>query len=66
MKKPLPAWLFLLLALIVLASAFAPLLRVAFGLDATISQDFFTTVTLMIGGLMLGLTAMILMARSVA
>lgn len=63
MTKSLPAWLFLTISLVLMGVAQLPLLRVAIGIDQTISIPFTTTVIIMIGGLMSGLTAMILLVR---
>lgn len=43
--------------------ALAPLLRAALGIDAQIQMNYFTVITLLIGGLMCGLTGMILLSR---
>ena len=66
MSKKLPAWVFLTVSFAVMGIALAPLLRVILGIDVTIQTSYLTTVTLMIGGLMSGLTAMILMSRKPA
>lgn len=63
MAKNLPAWLFLSVALLVLALAQLPLLRFAAGIDEQIAMPFTTVVVLMIGGLMSGLTAMLLLVK---
>lgn len=63
MVNRLPVWLFLSVALILIGSALLPGLRVLFGIDHTIGLQFLTVVALLIGGLMSGLTAMILMVR---
>lgn len=65
MAKNLPVWLLLTAALVFLGIALLPLLRVALGIDAQIGLPFLTTVMLLIGGLMSGLSAMILLVRRV-
>ncbi len=44
----------------------APLLRAFIGIDAQITMHYFTVVTVLIGGLMCGLTGMILLSRKPA
>jgi uncharacterized Tic20 family protein len=63
MAKRLPAWLFLTISLCALGFAFLPILRVVAGLDQNFSVPFLTVVMAMIGGLMSGLTGMILLVR---
>lgn len=63
MAKRLPAWLFLLIALCALGFSLLPVMRVAIGLDDSFSVSFLTVVMAMIGGLMSGLTGMILLVR---
>jgi len=63
MVDRLPAWIFLSIALLLIALALLPLMRVAVGVDQQIAMPFFTVVMLLIGGLMSGLTAMILLVR---
>ena len=63
MTKQLPVWLFLLLSIALIGVALAPILRVVLSIDANIQASYLTTITLLIGGLMCGLTAMILMSR---
>lgn len=63
MAKNLPAWVFLAIALLVIGLAQLPLLRFAIGIDDQISMPFTTVVVLMIGGLMSGLTAMLLLVK---
>lgn len=65
MVKNLPIWLFLSISLILIGTALLPLLRVTIGIDSTINLPFTTVVMLFIGGLMSGLTAMILLVRRV-
>ena len=65
MSDRLPAWFFLAVALILIGAAQLPLVRTIIGLDETIEVQFFTVVMLFIGGLMSGLTAMILLVRRV-
>ena len=61
--KNLPVWLFLSIALVLIGAALLPLFRVILGVDVEIGMDFFTVVMLMIGGLMSGLSAMIMLVR---
>ena len=63
MADRLPAWLFLSISLILLSLAQYPLLRYALGLDSIIVMPPTTMAMLAIGGLMCGLSAMILMVR---
>ena len=63
MVNRLPAWFFLGSALILIGLALLPALRVLFGIDQHIGMQFMTVVMLLIGGLMSGLTAMILLVR---
>ena len=63
MADRLPAAPFLALAVLFLSFAQFPLLRYALGLDAVIVMPPSSMAMLTIGGLMCGLTAMILMAR---
>ncbi len=64
MVKNLPSWLFLAIALVLIGAALLPVLRAMIGVDAKIGLPFTTVVMLMIGGLMSGLSAMILLVRS--
>lgn len=63
MAKNLPVWIFLLAALVLIGSALMPVLRVAIGVDPSFQVAFSTVVMLLIGGLMSGLSAMILLVR---
>ena len=63
MVDRLPAWIFLSIALVLIALALFPLMRVVVGVDEEIGMQFFTVVMFLIGGLMSGLTAMILLVR---
>lgn len=63
MSKRFPAWLFLAISLAVTGIALLPIIRVAIGLDSNFAVPFLSTVTLLIGGLMSGLTGMILLVR---
>ena len=65
MAKPLPAWFFLAISLILIGIAQLPLIRVGLGIDEDFSLSYLTVVVIMIGGLMSGLTAMILLVRRV-
>ena len=63
MSKKLPAWLFLVMGIGLLATAYIPVIRALIGIDDQISLSFLSTVTVAIGGMMCALTAMILLAR---
>lgn len=63
MADRLPAWLFLSISLILLGLAQFPLVRYVLGLDTIIVMPPTTMAMLAIGGLMSGLSAMILMVR---
>lgn len=63
MVDRLPAWIFLSIALLLIALALLPLMRVVVGVDQEIGMQFFSVVMFLIGGLMSGLTAMILLVR---
>lgn len=62
MAARLPAWIFLSIALILMAIAQLPLIRAALGIDTHISMPASSMAMFMIGALMSGLTAMILLA----
>ena len=63
MVARLPAWFFLSLAMLLMSLALMPLLRVALGIDQQVATPFWNVVMMLIGGLISGLTAMILMVR---
>ncbi len=63
MVDRLPVWIFLSIAMLFIGTALLPLIRFLLGVDATIGIQFFTVVMLIIGGLMSGLSAMILLVR---
>ena len=63
MVNRLPAWFFLGSALLLIGLALLPAMRVLFGIDQQIGMQFMSVVMLLIGGLMSGLTAMILLVR---
>ncbi|RBP53600.1 DUF4870 domain-containing protein [Arenicella xantha] len=63
MVNRLPSWIFLCLAILLMGFALTPLVRVALGIDDTIQMSFLTMVSILIGGLMCGLTAMLLLAK---
>ena len=63
MVNRLPSWFFLATSLILIGLALLPVMRVLFGIDQQIGMQFMTVVMLLIGGLMSGLTAMILLVR---
>ena len=63
MVNRLPSWVFISLALVLMGLALFPILRFALGIDAQIQIQFLTVVMMLIGGVMCGLTGMILMVR---
>lgn len=63
MVNRLRSSIFLLIAAILIGTALLPILRVILGIDSEFGLAFNTVVMLLIGGLMSGLTAMILMLR---
>lgn len=66
MVNRLPHWLFLGLAMLLMGFALFPVVRAIIGIDDQIEIQFLTMVYFLIGGLMCGLTAMILMVRKQA
>ena len=62
MAARLPAWIFLSIALVLMGIAQLPLMRAAFGIDNQISMPPSTMAMFMVGALMSGLAAMILLA----
>ena len=63
MVNRLPTWPFLSLAMLLMGFALFPVVRALLGIDEEIGIQFLTTVYFLIGGVMCGLTAMILMVR---
>lgn len=63
MVNRLPSWIFLSLAMLLMGIALMPLVRAAIGIDAEIQMSFLTVISLLIAGLMCGLTAMLLLVR---
>lgn len=63
MVNRLPSWVFLSLGMLLIGMALMPLVRVVVGIDQTIQMPFLTVVSILIGGLMCSLTAMLLLAR---
>lgn len=63
MVNRLPSWIFLSLAMLLMGIAFTPLVRVGLGIDSTVQMSFLTVVSLLIAGLMCGLTAMLLLVK---
>lgn len=63
MVNRLQSWIFLSIAMIVMGLALFPVLRAILGQSEKIEIQFLTVVTLLIAGLMCGLTAMLLMVR---
>lgn len=54
---------FIIIALLAMGWGMAPIVRVAFGLDSKLTGSFIWSMSFLIGGLMCGLTAMLLMVR---
>ena len=63
MVSRLPSWIFLSLAMLVMGIALFPVLRAVLGIDEQIQIQFLTVVSLLVAGLMCGLTAMLLMVK---
>ena len=63
MTKRLRAWLFIAISVVVMSFALAPMMRALLGIDDQIQTNFLMVVTYLIGGLMCGLTGMILLIR---
>jgi len=63
MINRLPSWLFLSLAMLIMGLALFPVLRAVLGIDDQIEIQFLTVVSLLVAGLMCGLTAMLLMVK---
>ena len=63
MVNRLPVWLFLSTSMLLIGAALLPLIRKSLAIDDIIEIQFLTVVMLLIGGLMAGLSAMILMVR---
>lgn len=63
MVNRLPSWVFLGLGMLIMGFALMPILRVIIGIDQTIQMDFMWVISLLIAGVMCGLTAMLLLAR---
>ncbi len=63
MVNRLPIGLFLSLAMLLIAWALMPVVRALIGIDQSINMDFLWVVSFLIGGLMCGLTAMLLLTR---
>ena len=54
---------FILISLLLMGWGLTPIVRVAFGLDSQLTGSFIWSISFLIGGLMCGLTAMLLMVR---
>ncbi len=63
MVNRLPSWVFLSIAMFSMGFALFPVIRAVIGIDKQIEIQFLTVVSLLIGGLMCGLTAMLLMIK---
>ncbi len=63
MVNRLPAWVFIAFALGLIGLALLPIMRVVFAIDESIQVPFSSVVILLIGGVMCGLTGMLLLAK---
>lgn len=63
MVNRLQSWIFITLALTTMGWGMVPIVRVLFGLDDKLSGSYIWSLSFIIGGLMCGLTAMLLMVR---
>jgi len=63
MANRLQSSLFILIALFIMGWGLVPIVRVVFGLDSQLGGSFIWSVSFLIGGLMCGLTGMLLMVR---
>lgn len=63
MINRLQSWIFILIGLTTMGWGMIPIVRVALGLDEKLTGSYIWSVSFMIGGLMCGLTAMLLMVR---
>jgi uncharacterized Tic20 family protein len=63
MVNRLQSSIFILIAFFTMGWGMAPIVRVAFGLDMQLTGSFIWSISFLIGGLMCGLTAMLLMVR---
>ena len=63
MVNRLQSWIFLSIALRTMGWGMIPVVRVVFGLDDKLTGSYIWSVSFIIGGLMCGLTAMLLMVR---
>jgi uncharacterized Tic20 family protein len=63
MVNRLQSWIFILIALFTMGWGMVPIVRFAFGLDNQLGGSYIWSVSFIIGGLMCGLTAMLMMVR---
>ena len=63
MVNRLQSWVFIMLALTTMGWGMIPIVRVVFGLEQKFGGSYIWSVSFIIGGLMFGLTAMLLMVR---
>jgi len=63
MVNRLQSWIFLIIALTTMGWGMTPIVRVVFGLDDKLTGSYIWSISFIIGGLMCGLTAMLLMVR---
>jgi len=63
MVNRLPAWVFLSTSMLLIGLALLPVIRLFLGIDSVIGIQPLTMIMLLIGGLMSGLSAMILLVR---
>ncbi|MFT6406617.1 MAG: putative Tic20 family protein [Arenicella sp.] len=63
MVNRLQSWIFILVALLTMGWGMVPIVRFIFGLDEQLMGSYIWSVSFIIGGLMSGLTAMLMMVR---
>lgn len=63
MVNRLQSWIFIVIALMTMGWGMIPIVRVLFGLDEKLTGSYIWSVSFVIGGLMCGLTAMLMMVR---
>lgn len=63
MVNRLQSWIFIVVALITMGWGMIPVVRFVFGLDTQLAGSYIWSISFIIGGLMCGLTAMLMMVR---
>jgi len=63
MVNRLQSWIFILIALTTMGWGLIPIVRILFGLDQKLIGSYIWSISFIVGGLMCGLTAMLLMVR---